>query len=227
MVNKEIQSTRMNPIQVIAAAVMFVCAWRSVFFRTLIVPIALYTGVSLLSFSYRSGWVLALLLVVFLVAHTVIAVTTHRLVLLGEDSIPRRGLRSWSRRETTFLIYFFLTLLCAVPAAVLVMVPFIGGLLSLVCVLWILSRLSLVFPSIAVGDVLTIREAWTLSSGYQWLLISVVGVFPFLVGMAFDVLNRIPMISMFTAVADSVVTIFAIAALSIVYREVRRDEGSD
>jgi len=89
------------------------------------------------------GGVSLVILLVFLywilvwAVYTLFAVTCHRIVLLGETSVPKYGLLSWTSRETRFFgwlfVLFFYALLIVGPVllvtfgAVFLGVPFFKG----------------------------------------------------------------------------------------------------
>ena len=69
--------------------------------------------------------------IVFVLALAVFAITTHRLILLGDGSVPRYGLAKWSSRETRFvrwilMIYLYGYIVTAI-ALILVFRSMVAG----------------------------------------------------------------------------------------------------
>ncbi len=119
-----------------------------------------------------------------------IAISCHRLVILGVDSLPSAWGLFWSRRETRFLGWSMLiSLITFLPLAVLaalvgilvavlgrgftpsVFVPLIAAnLLVLPFVWYAIARLSLVLPATAIGQRPTLKGSWRLSRSNGWRL---------------------------------------------------------
>lgn len=147
------------------------------------------------------------LIVPLLLINVIISVTTHRLFLLGDDSVPTWGLGKLTKnREVKFMINtFLLGFVAIIPALVIFFILkfFIGfsgldntiiiegitlGLvvnifLTSIAVAYILSRFSLVFPSTAVDEPLTFWQSWAITKDYQWIMFSSVIIFPVVFGI--------------------------------------------
>ena len=95
-----------------------------------------------------------------------IAISCHRLVILGVDSLPSAWGLFWSRRETRFLGW---SALIAIPFGVVPILSAVLGsplLMFLVLVpysLYLVPRLSLVLPATAIGQRPTFKGSWRLS----------------------------------------------------------------
>jgi len=114
-----------------------------------------------------------------------IAISCHRLVILGVDSLPSAWGLFWSRRETRFLGWSMLiSLITALPFAVVgilvgILVAVLGRsftvsaavpLSVLPFVLYASARLSLVLPATAIGQRPTLKGSWRLSRSNGWRL---------------------------------------------------------
>ena len=116
-----------------------------------------------------------------------IAISCHRLVILGVDSLPSAWGLFWSRRETRFLGWSMLiSLITLLPFAVLgilvgILVAVLGPsftvsaalpfiLLVLPFVWYAIARLSLVLPATAIGQRPTLKGSWRLSRSNGWRL---------------------------------------------------------
>ena len=162
---------------------------------------------------------------------TVIAITTHRIILLGHNSVSEWELKSWSNRETTFFMHY--SLLIAISYAGAYALPIIGldgfgMLLVIVAWLWVWSRLSLVFPAIAVEKPLSFRGSWQLTKNYQLLMSFIVLVLPLFLAIPIVILNLLPFSFMTAPIFSALILVIAITALSIAYHAIKNemDKGS-
>ena len=119
---------------------------------------------------------------------TLIAVSCHRLVILGVDSLPSAWGLFWSRRETRFLGWYLLipliTFVSLIVLSALVEILLVallnvglasGGHLFLLLVLlafagYAAARLSLVLPATSIGQRPTLKGSWRLSRSNGWRL---------------------------------------------------------
>ena len=111
-----------------------------------------------------------------------IAISCHRLVILGVGSLPSAWGLFWSRRETRFLGW---SALIGGIAWVLLLVAAFSleyGVLPLSLVLifvpvanlvYVIPRLSLVLPATAIGQRPTLKGSWRLSRSNGWRLVLV------------------------------------------------------
>jgi hypothetical protein len=136
------------------------------------------------------------LVLVQVVLLTMLAVSVHRVMLLGQGSVSiSSGLLSWTPRESR---YFGRSLAMLVIAIVLSRLPvrvleygierglpdpwgvvstFSEPFFAAVSV-YVLSRLSLGLPAMAIDEYHNFRWAWQRSRGHGWRLLVVVGLFP-------------------------------------------------
>jgi len=152
------------------------------------------------------GWVSLLFLNVVLngLVFTLFAVTCHRIVLLGETSVPKYGLLSWTSRETRFLgwgvVTFLYALLILGPVMLVVFVgtftdiPFVKGyekcwaFLGAVPVIYVLVRLGLLFPATAVGDRRNTDWAFHTTAKNGWRLMVATSLIPVSFGVVISAL---------------------------------------
>jgi hypothetical protein len=144
------------------------------------------------------GFVLELpFLIIGIIFSSIFAITCHRLILLGDDSVSRFGIMRWSKRETRFLGW-------AIGLSMLtLLVVFMTGLLLLgfikigvekswnkiliyvfmILAGYIFARLSLLFPSTAIDQRNNISWAWNLSRANGWRLFLLVAVLPIIMAL--------------------------------------------
>ncbi|MCP3891994.1 MAG: hypothetical protein GY702_24460 [Desulfobulbaceae bacterium] len=164
--------------------------------------------------------------------YTVIAVATHRLVLLGTEAVSIIGIFRWGKRELKFALYVLLLDLA---------VRFLGGLvffagfemgprgfmrvfLILVGIVAIVaSRFSLVFPGIAIDEQAPFGDSWEMSKGYSILMLCVVGVAPIV--LMYPVLAieaQEHNLTILSNPARSIILVLVIAFLSCAYNEINK-----
>jgi len=180
-----------------------------------------------------------------LLIYAYFAVTCHRIVLLGGESVPRLGIRKWTSRETRFFGWLVgIYLMVGIASLTLIMLPSIlspvmeANGFSMVQVLFIaavipglylLARLSMIFPATAVDERPNIKWAWEISQGNGWRLVVIVGIFPVITGWILKVMERADS----TLIEDLVlflisfiVIIIEIAAVSLSYRELTAGQSN-
>lgn len=127
------------------------------------------------------SWGLGLLSVPFFV---LFATNCHRVILMGQDSLPNRFGLYWSYNETRFLGWTFV--LGLIAGLVALPVHFIPGILLefdyYEYSLWIFTylgmvvstyfdgRLGLVLPATAVGDRMSLGESWHTTKPVGWAI---------------------------------------------------------
>lgn len=212
----------MSPKLVLAGALIFVWEQKKVFAKALLLPFLLYLAIDLvINFSPASNWLLALS-PISLAIHTIVAITTHRLILLGPESVPEWGIKSWTKRETFFLLHLVLVGSMIIPLALLQLIPILGGIAAIGIYCWLLGRVSLVFPGIAVDKGYTIPYSWAATENFQKEMVVIVILFPITIGLPTAILSLLPYTSILVSAVSLLLNVFTIAALSLAYREILR-----
>ncbi|MEW6529757.1 MAG: hypothetical protein AB1473_02900 [Thermodesulfobacteriota bacterium] len=238
-----------SPIPVIATirdAVTIPWRQQAIMFRALVpislVLIALLTAMERMKVE-AGGMIYALVFyILFIPAFAVFAITCHRLILLGGDSVPKHGLAKWTRRETRFvgwtlLIGFYYLCIGFVLAILLigltlffeplispspVVMKLAGGatavLVWIPCLYWG-ARYSILLPATAVDERPNLEWAWKVSQGNGWRLVLVVGVLPMALqtGPGF-LLGYSIVVDVLLHAATCILYVIEIAALSLSYR---------
>lgn len=222
---------------------------KDILFKALIIPTLL-----LMIFDYfldadLKTWYLAVpFFILSFAINITISITTHRILLLEENDIPTWGLFKFTKREFNFLLSSIgLVLLITIPTFILVFasgfiesvlgaetiaiaVVGIGAIVLLVFVIAVISRLSMVFPSIALDKVLSFKEAWKYTKGYKMLCFITIIIFPGLFSIIFGLVYGLvigflmkvisPQLDILYTVLNVFINVFMISALSNTYKHV-------
>lgn len=154
-----------------------------------------------------------------LVAYLFLIVTTHRVILLGPNSVPRWGIYKITKREVRFALYSFVIIIVAMlPSVILVFIPVVGGIAFILGFSYLISRFSLVLPSIAIDQDLSFSDSWKVTKNYQLLMFVVVGIFPILLNILISLISFIPYTSLAVTVLSLLITVWTVAALSVAFQ---------
>ncbi len=178
--------------------------------------------------------------------YALFAVVVHRTVILGSQSLPNPLGIFWSMREMrfvgwTFAIFLLSLLLGFVIGALstlfaqLIRPSLVSMLLSSLlvlgiwlAVLYVYTRLSMVFPATAVDDATSFERAWQLTdrNGFRMIAVWILTVGPVLiVWLAVSYLMPASMLKTVVDVLLSFVNMFVgVCAASVIYRQLVRKE---
>lgn len=136
---------------------------------------------------------------------TEFTVTCHRVILLGDDAEPKRGLITWSGRETRFVGWVMLGVFSWIAMYVTILIPVMGllGLSRLtqtasviICLLlamlpcdYVIARFSILLPATAVDERRSLAWAWKTTEENGWRLFVVVTLLPIAFGCALSFLR--------------------------------------
>ncbi len=178
--------------------------------------------------------------------YALFAIVVHRTVILGSRSLPNKIGFFWSKRETRFMAWmvvlflltlFLLFLVGAVTALLGQLVRptltwmIISSLLALfvwLTLVYVYTRLSMLFPAVAVGDHTDLERVWQLTdgNGLRMIAIVVLTVGPFW-AVAFGIGYHMPdgVVKTILAVLLSfVVMLVSVCTVSVTYRQLIRIE---
>jgi len=241
------------PVGKILIGALFVCwsNWRSLvqgLFPTvaLIIAVGLVWQISKIPLSNPvSVFFVALSFLLF----AKFAVICHRLVLVDFNTGSRLILPfSWSERETRFvrrmIIVYAITsigsiIISMVPLALVAqslpeaqrndtaaLFPF-AVLLAGIPAIYLLARMSLVFPATAVDAETGLAWAWNKSRGNGIRLAIIVGLIPWIsAGLEYYLTSLIPgtIAALISSLVNYVLIVIEITALSLAYRELVQQE---
>lgn len=118
----------------------------------------------------------------------VILVTVHRILILGRDSVPSWGIQKFEQREFNFFLKYLIIAIVFVTVVVLTTLLlrslgvniFTAILVTAIILSIFLSRVSLVFPAIAVDAKMSFKESFHYTEDFKLLTFVMVIVFPVL-----------------------------------------------
>jgi len=165
----------------------------------------------------------------------VILITVHRILILGKDSVPYWGIQKFEQREFNFFLKYLIVaivfiVLVAVTTSVL---HFLG--ISIVASLFLtmiigtifISRVSLVFPAIAVDTKMSLKESFEFTKDFKLLIFVTVIVFPILFSLVFGGIYAFIIsilassisshLSLLMVLLNVAVSVFLVSALSNTY----------
>jgi len=186
----------------------FVTVWelRNEFIKKLSVPLLYLIGSEYVS-NYVDDKVSYVLAFIGMFVYAFLAVTCHRIIILGVDSVPEFGVRKWTMIETRFLLFLVgVYLVIGLTIYSFSMTPMLVGVLgdmfialsipididfmsyamfisyaalfSMIPIIYSLFRISLIFPAIAVGEKASLKWAWNISRNNGWRLAIIIGILP-------------------------------------------------
>jgi hypothetical protein len=148
------------------------------------IPYLISTVLTVVSFMAQSNWALAMLVAILgFVPYTIFGVSWHRLTLLGPSAGAPSVAPAWQRRHWRFLGYALAVTLIGYGLMLVVMlsgmllasaIGFLAAVImfgGLAVFLYVVMRLSFVFPAVAVDEAYRLAHAWTHTRGQGFRLI--------------------------------------------------------
>jgi len=221
------RSNKMN-ISVSAQAVVnglkSVLAQKQALFKALAVPILLYFVALLVYELYGTSLSVNIItdVVTFLV-FIYTSVTTHRIILLARERSGKFSLFSFGTREWQFFLAFFEAVFYCLPAVIFIFIPVVGEYVATVVGAYIVSRISLIFPSIAIDAPMRARASWEATSNYQLLMFTVVFVFSVFISAIEIGLSRTLVPELLIGLFSIITVIFLVGTLSEAYRTIMNE----
>ncbi len=209
----------------ILGAFGYVFEYRKQFTKALFIPIAVLVLLDVIPIQESEITKIIILFVLPMVIYMVLAITTHRIILLGPQSVPVFGIYIPRKRELLFALYSIAVVSVIMPLVFFILIPTIGYYIALIASLYIIGRLSLVFPAIATDQRWTLYDSWKATHGHQVLMIIVVTIFPFVIGFPEQLLSKIPYISVLVSILSAVTMVFVVAALSVAFQVITEESN--
>ena len=169
------------------------------------------------------------LIVIFILLMTniSIAVTIHRVAILGIDSVPTFGSVIFGFREFKMLFKIIQYFIIVIPFLLVSLIPIVGIFIAIFLSILLVSRLSLVFPACACDEKLGFLSAWEITKRYKLLIIVMVVLFPFVFSLTVGFVYTLAIeflikvidsnLSFLYSILDVFLTVFFVSALSSVY----------
>lgn len=216
--------------QIIAGSLAIAWFSRREYIKAITVPTLLIVGIWALSAALTpvsktaAGWIT---LPLFALAFTLFAVSCHRFILIRPVAGARISV-AIGRREWRFMywaagIYVIVALCKMIPLAVILNVealsssladgemPYWMTLIGSIPAWYVLGRMSLVFPAVAIDKDASLAWSWQKTRGNGWRMFAVVGLFPMLIDAAIWLVWR----DEATIVEDTLLSIVYFIGLSI------------
>jgi len=120
-----------------------------------------------------------------LAVYVLLAINIHRLILLGPQSVPPFGVGPFGLREWRYLGWSCAQILAA-AGVVMLCAPLValseplGLFVALLVAAWLVSRMALLLPEIALGRAMDVGAVWRLGKGAGFGLAVMVVVVPLL-----------------------------------------------
>jgi hypothetical protein len=208
--------------------------------KALLIPTVLLLVLNFASSSFTSPterFSIASIFFIFLalLVDIVILITVHRILILGNDSVPRWGIQKFEQREFSFFLkYLAVAVVFIIGVALSTSVLHFLGI-SLVAALFLtmtvgaifVSRVSLVFPAIAVDTKMSFKESLEFTRGFKSLIFVTVIIFPILFSVVFGGVYTLiisalaasisPHINLLLVLLNVAVSVFLVSALSNTY----------
>lgn len=168
------------------------------------------------------------ILFLIIMANISIAVTTHRVAILGESSLPKFGSFIFGIREIKFLFKtIILAFAITIPVVLIFFIPIVGPFIGVFMGILLTSRLSFIYPSIACDEKMSLYESWKYTKGYSFLTLFTIIIFPlifaisvgFVYTLAIEFLIKLvsPHFTILYTFLNVFITVFCISALSSAY----------
>ena len=157
---------------------------------------------------------------------SLVLVSCHRIFLMSNEDIKKTKILRFGVREWNFLAWFIKTgliillpyyLFSLIIEGIGITITFIDNILF-IPLLYVFSRLSLVFPATAVGSKNTsFTDAWKLSQNNGWHLTFLVGFIPWCLGLAEELLFNLTDYHLVIDFIWLIIGLFELGLLSISY----------
>jgi hypothetical protein len=153
-----------------------------------------------------------------LYVYVLIAITTHRVLLLGPDAVPAYGIIGFSMRELRYVMYMIGLFLLSIPVFIFAYIPYVGIAFYLAFYVWLWGRSALVFPGTALNDDFELHNSWAVTKGYNLMMIMVVIVYPIILSIPAIFIEDLPYGSFVNIFIYMITTVLEVSALSMAYK---------
>lgn len=239
----ELSSESFSIREVLSETVAYISKEKHVIFDSLKYPALGMLLVSLFTTEEEiySEIISSIWFILYFYFYILLIVKCHRLFLLNESSGTLKESLVWSRKHTNFTLIMFGVGMGLVFSGVLI-APLLSSFLpsiihfnmepntvfyiAMLPAGYIFARLSLMFPSIAIGNNISFSHAWNISSNYGFKLIILLLVIPWTLNFIFSMIDNSQIVFAFLPIVLNIlIMIFEIIILSNVYKKLNTMHG--
>ncbi|MCC5888870.1 MAG: STAS/SEC14 domain-containing protein [Gammaproteobacteria bacterium] len=160
-----------------------------------------------------------------LAVYVLLAVNIHRLILLGPQSVPPFGVGPFALRELRYLGWSCAQILAA-ALVVMLCAPLValsqpmGLTVALLVSAWLVSRMALLLPEIALGRPMDVASVWQLGKGAGFGLAVLVVAVPLLAALLmFPLASSGYLLLQWLGITGSLLSVaFAVTGLSLAWQ---------
>lgn len=163
-----------------------------------------------------------------LIISIAVAIATHRILLKEEEFPVKWGYFEFGSREFKYIRYtLFIGLLC-LPSLLCLFIPIIGISLTVIICLILISRMSLVFPAIALDEDMSVWDSWNNTKNYKLITFFSIIVFPTIITLAVGIVYGLvinflvkvvsPQLEILYVILDLFITVLVVSTLSSTYK---------
>lgn len=181
----------------------------------------LYISASYLSDHVLTGNLSILAVIVNTIITALFAITIHRVLLLGPNSVSKYGNLCFSNRELNYVGFSLLMAIALSCLFVIALIPFIGLILFIIIAITVFSRLSIALPIIAIDKEWSLKGVWSTTRDFKQLCIFSTIIVPIVVMVplivVYALIQNIQAISIIASVYMALATIIITAFLTTTY----------
>lgn len=167
--------------------------------------------------------------------YALFAISCHRVIILGDESLPNSFGLSWSCRETRFVgwlvVLGFVAVILSIPAFLLAFVApsYVASVAVFLFTTYFVVRLSLVLPGTAVDDRPSLSDSWNSTAGNGVVLLLAVSmpiVATYAIFAGFDAIfagKEAYIYSLPYLLVSYILLAVEIGVLSVAYKHIVRD----
>ncbi|MCG8084078.1 MAG: hypothetical protein AB2689_23440 [Candidatus Thiodiazotropha taylori] len=196
----------------------YVYEYRKPFAKALFFPVSILVALGALSIQEPNSVLMVVLVILPWVIYTILAITIHRIILLGPNSVSEWGVYTPGKREAYFILHSIGLSLFMIPFGFISVIPAIGWIVSMIAIIYMMARLSLVFPAIATDQSWAFSDSWKATKNHQALMMVVVAIFPFVISIPERLLSKVPYAGGFVNLLSALTLVFVVSALSVAFK---------
>ena len=217
----------MNIKRTLLGAFAYIYQYRKPFSKALLLPVVFLVVIELMPVHESDTGSIFLLRFLSFLIYIVLAISTHRIILLGPQSVSEWGVYMPGKREFTFFMYSIGIGLLMIPFSFLSFIPYMGFLVAGISMAYMMGRLSLILPAIATDREWSFSDSWKATRNHQVLMMVVVGLFPFIISIPELLLSYIPYSGLLVSLLSAITLILVISALSVAFQVIAENPAED